>query len=88
MLADGNRGVVERRKGVCLDIAYKRRILTQAVHYIGDMLLVQFEQTALHQILWHILLIDPDILTAAAADLDNEFHIAVYQVMIVGMLFQ
>lgn len=52
------------------------------------MLLVQFEQTALHQILWHILLIDPDILTAAAADLDNEFHIAVYQVMIVGMLFQ
>src|SRR5699024_9285206 len=76
------------RECVSLDVAYKRCILAQAIHDVIDMLLIQFEQAALYQIPWHILLIDPDILTAAAAGLDNEFHIAVYQVLVVGMLFQ
>ena len=88
MLADGNGGIVERRERVSLYVAYKRCILAQAIHDVIDMLLIQFEQAALYQIPWHILLIDPDILPSASAVLDNEFHIPVSQVLVVGMLFQ
>ena len=88
ILPHRDRGVVERRQRVRLDVADLGGVAFQAIHDIADMFTVQFQEPAFDNLGGYFLPADTDRFPCGAADFKHQFYIAIQQVLVVGVPFQ
>lgn len=81
-------GVVKRRQRVRFDVADFGSIAFQAVHDIADMFTVQLQEPAFDKLGGYFLPADMDRFPCGTADFKHQFHVAVQQVLVVGVPFQ
>ena len=85
ILVDGQGRVIQRREHIGPDVDDPGGVLPHTVHNVADMLLGQLQEPAPDTRRGDFLAADADRGPAGTADIDHKPHIAVYQLIIVGI---